>query len=437
MRTATVPAEPQPSPRHRPPSPEDVLRAVGNGRSRALWHRVALGVSLVVVTGVGLWRFNTSATTPPTYETVAIDRGSIQETVQATGTLEARRVVSVGGEISGRIATVEVEVNDRVTKGQILATLDPVSLDHALTQAKAALTSTRIDVTRAKTALQAAATTKTRTESLYAGRLVPAEELESARSAYDLAKMDYSRAKSERDLAALQVKQAETDRTKATITSPIDGVVLSRSVEPGNAIAASLEAPELFILAEDLAQMRLNVGVDEADVGRVETGQTATFTVDAWPDRSFTALVERVNLAPTTDESSTVVTYTAVLSVDNHNQTLRPGMTATATILIAQHNDVLRVPVVALRFDPKRALASETSTASSLFQPPRPGGRDNEGSKTKVDAGRGQGTVYRLAEGNPQSLNVTVGATDGQYSEITSSTLEPGDDVVVGLEVTP
>lgn len=386
----------------------------------------------------------------PIYETVALDRGDIDETVQATGTLEARRVVSVGGEISGRIATVEVEVNDRVTKGQVLVTLDPASLDNALTEAKGALAAAKIGVSRASASTKAAKITKDRAESLFAKGLIAREELETAQSGHTLAQADEARAKSDRDLAAIRVQQAQTDREKATIVSPIDGVVLTRSVEPGNAISASLEAPELFLIAEDLSQMRLHLGVDEADVGRVQAGQAASFTVDAWPGRTFQATVERVDLAPAVTETTTVVTYTAVLAVGNEGERLRPGMTATATIVTERHADALRVPTVALRFDPSPVEPTAPKVAASNpLQPSMPGRRRGGGGAGRSRGGgsgsgggdasaspRGRaGKLWILKGGEPTAIDVRLGASDGRFTEIRTDALSAGDEVVVSMEV--
>lgn len=397
-------------------------------------------LAILVGAGFGLRAYLSAPPPAPRYETVAVDRGDIDETVQATGTLEAKRVVSVGGEISGRIATVEVEVNDRVTQGQVLATLDPASLDNALTEAKGSLSTAKIEVSRASASLDAAKITKERDEALFDQGLVSKEELQAAQSSYDLAKADLSRARSERTLAKVRVEQAQTNRGKATIVSPIDGVVLTRSVEPGNAIAASLQAPELFTLAEDLSVMRLDLGVDEADVGRVQAGQSATFTVDAWPGRSFDAKVERVDLAPTATESSTVVTYTAVLSVDNAGQRLRPGMTATATILVERHAAVLRVPMLALRFDPaKTQTATESSGRSNNpLAPPMPPRRTRKTTGAQAatrPTGEDAQELYLLRDGEPTPVRVRTGASDGRFTEIEPDELEEGDEVIVGMEL--
>ncbi|PRP91176.1 Macrolide export protein MacA [Enhygromyxa salina] len=419
---------------------DSVLAVVGNVRRRRI-RRVVVwgGVVLTLVVGLALARARLDRPPPaPSYQTEVVDRGDIDETVGATGTLEAKRVVSVGGEISGRIATVEVDVNDRVKAGDVLATLDPVSLDNALTEAKGALATAKIEVVRAKAALDAASITKERAEALSAKGVVAQEELDAAISEHRLAEAEASRAKSERSLAAVRVEQARTNKAKATIVAPIDGVVLTRSVEPGNAIAASLAAPELFQIAEDLSVMRLDLGVDEADVGRVREGQSAEFTVDAWPGRTFDATVERVNLAPATTDTSAVVTYTTVLAVNNDEELLRPGMTATATILAERHAEVLRIPTLALRFDPSRGAESSGGRGDrnkgGLFSVPTRPGPPARKAETEIEPTvDGEALVHVLRAGELVAVPVTVGASDGRYTEVEAGELDEGDAVVVGM----
>ena len=375
----------------------------------------------------------------PEYETRAVSIADIDETVEATGTLEARRVVSVGGEISGRVATVLVEENDRVRRGDVLATLDPASLDHALTETKGSLSSARVEVSRAAAALEAAELTKGRVESLHGKGMLPQEDLDTAINDYRLAKADLRKAKSERSLASIRVAQALTDREKATIVAPIDGVVLTRTVEPGNAIAASLEAPELFTIAEDLASMRLDLGVDEADVGRVSEGQTATFTVDAWPGKSFEATVERVDLAPA-DSESAVVTYTTVLSVANDNGLLRPGMTASATIVSERHDNVLCVPAAALRFDPAQVAVTspepETGSNSPFAMPgPPPQAEKRKPAEPQAVRTSNTGVLWILDDGDPVALRVAVGASDGQFTEVSGEGVREGLEVITSAGV--
>lgn len=417
------------------------VNAVVGARSARRWRTLMVWfVALAALATAAVYGRQALQGPPPQpmYQTQAISLGDIDETVEATGTLEARRVVSVGGEISGRVATVLVEVNDHVEQGQVLATLDPTSLDNALTEAKGSLTSARVEVTRATAALEAAEITKERVEALHAKGMLPKEDLDTATNTYRLAKADLQRAKSERSLASIRVEQAGTNRDKATIVAPIDGVVLTRSVEPGNAIAASLEAPELFTIAEDLTSMRLDLGVDEADVGRVSNGQTASFTVDAWPGRTFEATVERVDLAPAQTDSA-VVTYTTVLAVRNDDGLLRPGMTASATILAERHAGVLRVAAAALRFDPSQvAPTSEASGSRSPFggmPGPPPGATKKKQANPVAPTAGSDGTVWILRGQELVSVPVSVGASDGRFVEVSGDQVHEGLDVVTSVGV--
>ncbi len=423
----------------RPVDARAVLSVVGSRSRRRvrkilLWVVVLLSVAVAVV---AVRKYMNRPAAPPSYMTETVERGDIDETVDATGTLEAKRVVSVGGEISGRVATVEVDINDQVEAGQVLATLDPASLDNALTEARGTLATSKIEVNRANAALEAAEVKKERAEQLWKQGLVSREELDTALNEHRLAKADAARAKSERSLAGVRVEQAQTNKAKATIEAPIDGVVLSRSVEPGNAIAASLEAPELFELAEDLRAMRLELGVDEADVGRVREGQSATFTVDAWPGKTFDAKVERVHLAPDSTTSSAVVTYTAVLAVDNADGLLRPGMTATATILVERHEDVLRIPTAALRFDPAQAAQPAESGGGGPGGPfgmPRPPMQQKKKATESAPSAGTESVVHVLRDGQLVPARVSTGASDGRWTAVDSSELSVGDAVVVGVQ---
>ena len=416
---------------------QSVQAVVGSRRGRRV-RRIIVSLVLLAITGaavLGVRKLLEEPPAAPVYETAEVSRGDIDETVEATGTLEARRVVSVGAEISGRVATVEVEVNEHVTKGQVIATLDPASLEHALTEAKGSLAVTRVEVTRAAASLEAAELTETRVTKLHTRNVASDEDLDNARSSLRLAKAELQRAKSERSLAATRVRQAETNRDKATIVAPIDGVVLTRRIEPGNAIAASLEAPVLFTIAEDLQSMRLDLGVDEADIGKVAAGQSATFTVDAWPGRTFEASVERVDFAPS-GEDSAVVTYTTVLSVSNDDGRLRPGMTASATILSSHHGQVLRVPAAALYFDPSQVMPAdlpELPKGGSPFgmpgPPPSMGGKKGPVQQQAPTSGSG-GTIWVLDDGQPRPLPVSVGASDGRFVEVSGEGLEEGLEVI-------
>lgn len=383
-------------------------------RSRIVWLALLVLAAAGVAGGIWWW----SGEEPqPDYQTTTADRGDIVMTATTTGSLEPKREVTVGAEVSGQIEEVLVEQNDRVEKGQKLARLDTTALENSLAQSRAELGQARASLAEAEASLEEAKLDEQRTERLF-------EEGSSSRQALEQARASRARAEAQVQSARARVQQAsaavsvqKTDLEKATIVSPVDGVVLSRSVEPGNTIAASFETPELFVLAEDLTDMQLHVSVDEADVSLVEQGQSATFTVDAWPDRSFDATVQLVALQPTVDNN--VVTYKTELDVENTDRDLRPGMTATATIQTGRREDVVRVPNAALRFVPPPS----NEQGGMRFGPPR----DDRRSEPDED------TVYRLVDGEPQKVHIQTGRSDGRHTEILTDNIEPGDVLVTGI----
>ena len=250
-----------------------------------------------------------------TWETQVASRGDIAVTIAATGSLEPEHSVTIGAEVSGKIATVEVEENDRVEVGDVLARFDLVTFDAELTEAKAALASAKADVQRARASAHDAELNLARTRKLIKSGVASDEELEQRETASELATADRARARAQQKLAEARIEQTENKITKAEVLAPIAGVVLRRSIEPGSTVAASFQAPELFTIAADLSRMTLELAIDEADVGQVAMGQAATFEVDAWPDHEFEAKVTKVHLSP--QISGNVVTYVAELEVDN------------------------------------------------------------------------------------------------------------------------
>jgi HlyD family secretion protein len=377
------------------------------------------------------------------YATQELERGNLTVTVSATGNLKPINQVDVGSEQSGLITAVYVDVNDRVVKGQALASLDPSRLIDTVNQSKASVAAAEAGVGEAQATAAQTQSNLERLEQVYrlSGGKVPSKtELDSGRADYRRAAAAVLSARAQVLQARAQLATAQTNLRKARIHSPVTGVVLSRSIEPGQTVAASLNAPVLFIIAEDLAQMELEVSVDEADVGEVRDGQRATFTVDAFPGEAFPARIERVNVgADSTDSESSgssatgnVVAYTAVLSVNNARLNLRPGMTATAEIVTQEAKNVLLVPNAALRFSPDRAVRAgrQDGGVTSVLMPPR---RRNRPSQ-EVAIGRGSTqTVYILGEnGQPEPVEVRVGQTDGSQTQVTGKGLKPGMKVITG-----
>lgn len=372
--------------------------------------------------------------------------GELKVTVTATGNLEPINQVDVSSEQSGLITDVYVDVNDTVEKGQVVAILDTSRLIDTVNQAKAQLAVTKANVETAKaTASQSNADLKRFEEvSKLSGGKVPSKtEMDGARADYARAKASVASAEASVLQAEAALATAQTNLDKAQIYSPVNGVVLSRDIEPGQTVAASLSAPVLFTIAEDLTQMELQVDVDEADVGQVETGQSATFTVDAFPGESFPAEITRVNVgsnnsssssdsSSSSSSSSEVVAYTAVLSVDNPEKRLRPGMTATAEILTEEEKDALLIPNAALRFTPTQAVTDGGKGVAGVLVP---GPRNTENSQT-VQIGRGsQQTIYKLnAEGRPEPVTVKIGNSNGALTAVSvlNDDLKEGDKIIVG-----
>jgi HlyD family secretion protein len=387
------------------------------------------------------------------YATEAVRRGNMRVTVSATGNLQPTNEVQVGSEQSGLVTQVFVDNNDRVTAGQPLARLDTARLQDLITQAQAGLASAQAQVATAQASAAQARANLARQEEVWRvsnHRVPSATELDAARAENQRAIAGVRSAEAQVRQANAQLSSAQTNLSKATIYSPVTGVVLSRQIDPGQTVAASFQAPVLFTIAEDLAAMKLEVRVDEADVGQVHAGQRATFTVDAYPGRSFDAVVTRIDVGAnasgsTTSGSSaaassgtgTVVAYTAELSVQNADLLLRPGMTATAEIVTSERRGALLVPNAALRWSPERDAASQRSSgAASVLVPrgPRRGGGGGGRGGREVGIGRGsRQTVYVLgADGQPAPVQVVVGESNGSVTEITGGELREGQEVITG-----
>ncbi len=345
------------------------------------WSRrrliVVAAIALVVLGAIGFGiRALVAGNGAPKFNTVAVKRGDLVVTVTATGKLEPTNQVTVGSELSGTVAQVLVDTNDRVRKGQTLAVLDISKLRDQTEKARAVLAAARAKLEQAQATQVESEATLARQEEvakLSGGKVPSKSELDTARATAARARADVASARASVAETEAALRTNETDLGKAAIRSPIDGVVLTRKIDPGQTVAASFTAPELFVLAEDLAQMRLKVDVAEADVGKVHDDQPASFTVDAWPDRNYAAKVTKVQYGSTLVEN--VVSYKTELQVSNKDLTLRPGMTATADIRIAERKGVLLVPGTALRFKPRtEAAATEGGglLSSLIPKPPRP-----------------------------------------------------------------
>jgi HlyD family secretion protein len=409
---------------------------LGADAVRPAWRRALpwLLLAAVALAVVAVWQLQRGkGEVGPRYVSEAVSRGGLQVTVVANGTLAPTRSVSVGSELSGTVTRVLVDVNDRVKKGQLLVELDTSKLRDQITRSRATLASADAKVVLAAATLKEARSSLARMEEvarLSGGKVPSATELDSARASVDRAAAEASVARASVADAQAALSADQTNLDKASIRSPIDGLVLTRAVDPGNAVAASLQAVTLFTLAEDLARMKLEVNVDEADVGQIRDGQTASFTVSAWPNRKYPATITRVGYGSTTKDN--VVTYLADLDVKNGDLSLRPGMTATASIAAAERHDVLLVPNAALRFAPTGAAPGKAAAGSGAGGivaklMPRPPAATPSRQGTGGRSATAQ--VWVLRNGAPVAVPVTSGLSDGRVTEV-SGELHEGEAVI-------
>jgi len=403
------------------------------GRGRRLkWWVVAVLAALAVLALLVMRGGSSRDNGAQRYVTKEAVRGDLSVTVTATGTLQPVTRVDVSSELSGIVESVQVDFNDKVKAGQELARLDTTTLNAQVIKARAALNSARANLNEARATFKENESQLRKlmnTWELSGGKVPSQRELDAAEAARDRAEASVVTAEAQVAEAQAGLTVSGTSLSKAVIRSPIDGVVLNRAVEPGQTVAASLQAPVLFTIAETLTQMELHVFVDEADVGQIEQGQRATFTVDAYSDRSFSAEITEVRFTPT--ETDGVVTYETVLAVDNSDLSLRPGMTATAVISTRHVEDALLAPNAALRFSPP--------------QQERKGSRDSFIGKILPRRHRDTKTVHETAgprvwaftgdkEHPLRPVDVRTGATDGTMTVILEGELEAGAELVVGLE---
>ena len=411
------------------------------------WIAIAVGVILLVLLAFRLF----GKAEAPGYATAPVRRGDLTVTVSATGKLAPTNQVTVGSQLSGLVTRVVVDVNDRVKAGQALALIDPEQIDDQIRAGQAQLAAQVAGVNQARATVAEAQAQLARLQEVYRlsnGRVPSKTELQTGQANAQRAVAALRVAEANVAAARATLAQSQTQRQRAIIVSPVNGVVLARQVDPGQTVAASFNTPTLFVIAEDLSKMKLEVAIDEADVGSVKEGQPATFTVDAFPGRTFPAAITRVDLgsnltastasassSSTTGATSTagqVVSYAADLSVANPTMELRPGMTATADIITSDKKNVLLVPNAAFRFKPTQAAAGgeQGGIAGSLTFRPRRGSRPER----EATLGRGaQQTVYvKGADGQPQAVQVTTGDTNGNVTEVLSGGLKPGMEVITG-----
>lgn len=396
---------------------------------------------LLVLGGAGfaIYRWWTKPAAPPVYNTSPATLAPIEESVTATGTLSALTTVVVGSQVSGIVKALHVDYNDTVTKGQLLAELDPATFETQVKQAKAELAAARVAVSNAKQSLEDTSRAQKRAEELSGKSLIADSELEAARSAALASSAAVKSAEAQVVRAQAALEQAQLNLERAKIFSPIDGLVINRAVDVGQTVAASLSAPELFSLAEDLRKMRVIANVGEADVGKLTEGMPATFTVDAFPGRTFTGSITQIRYNPTTTNG--VVTYAAVIVVANEDLKLRPGMTANVKVTSERREQALVVPNTALRFTPPNVKRGSGEKSSGAKAEGKPAAGDKKlaslGDAPKsqeLAPGTTRGRVYVKDGDELRSVPVVVGLNDGQQSEIVSGDLKEGDEVVLSVE---
>ena len=397
---------------------------------------LVVAILVLAGTGYGFWRWGNSPKESP-YVTMPLQRGNITQVVSSTGTLQAVVTVQVGSQVSGTIDKLFADFNSKVKAGQVVAQLNQDKFKASVDQARANLLAAESNLAKVKVSVTDAQRTLDRSQELRKRDLMAQSELDTAQTTYDaaLAQLEVNKAQRAQTEAALS--QATVDLNNTVIRSPVDGIVISRTVDVGQTVAASLQAPILFTIANDLAKMEVHTNVDEADVGNVTEGQEVTFTVDAFPARRFRGRVYQVRNSPNIVQN--VVTYDAVVRIDNKELLLKPGMTANVQFLVNRKEDVLTIPNIALRFRPpdqkneaQKLLRQEQSRAAPTVGARRTS-RVAGGSASSAGRGGRQITIYLLKGSTVHPVNVQLGITDGSKTEVRSDELTENDAVIIGM----
>ncbi len=416
-------------------SKEDIRTTLGLDvpKKKRRTFLILLAVAVLLLIGGFLW-LRPAQDTSYQFKTAEVKSGELVVTVTATGSLEPVNQVEVGTEVSGTVKTVAADYNDRVTEGQVLAELDTDKLRAQVVQSEGLLVSAQAKHLEAQArVIETDSSFKRLSKSwkISGGKVPSRQELDSAEASLKYAQAGEASTKALITQTQADLEEKKSDLAKGIIRSPISGIVLSRSVEPGQTVAASLQTPVLFTLAEDLAKMELHVNVDEADIGQVKEGQSAVFTVDAYPDRSFPARIIQTRYAPITENN--VVTYETLLTVDNSELLLRPGMTASAEITVQTIKDALLIPNAALRFTPpdtgKKTEDTKQKKGFLASLIPGPPGRSSQPRQSDPEKTEKKSLIWILANGLPKSISVETGATNGTFTEIR------GKDIKAGMKV--
>jgi len=365
--------------------------------------KVLMGIVIIIILGLAAFFLFRNTESEVNFMTEKVVSGDIVATVTATGTVNAVTTVLVGTQVSGTIKNIYVDFNSPVKKGQLIATIDPATFEAQVAQARANLLSAKANVEKAEATLVDAKRTMDRNRELLSKNLIAKSDLDTAETNYETSKAQVSVSRSQIAQAEAALKIAETNLGYTKILSPVDGVVISRSVDIGQTVAASFQTPTLFTIAQDLTKMQIDTNVDEADIGKVRVGQDVEFTVDAYPDIIFKGKVSQVRNAPITVQN--VVTYDVVIKMDNPDLQLKPGMTANVSIVLSIKKGVLKLSNAALRFSPDA--------------------KDKGKGRQK---GRG---VWIIENKIPKRIPVSVGISDGNYSELLSGDIKEGQEIIV------
>ena len=395
-------------------------------RRPLFWLAVAVLLGLVLYFWLG--RGNTNS---PEYQTATAELGDVVSRVSTSGSLQAVVTVDVGSQVSGRIQELFADFNSLVKKGQLIAKIDPSLFQAAVVQAEANVTAARANVTRLTVSAEDSERQARRASEVYELRLISETERDTAVANARVARASVDQAQGQLAQARASLEQARTNLRYTDILSPTDGVVISRAVNVGQTVAASLQAPIIFTIAQDLKKMEVHTNVAESDIGRLKPGMRVSFTVDAYPGEPFRGSIRDIRNAP--QVVSNVVTYDAVIDVANDELKLKPGMTATVSVITDRRTDVLSVPNAALRFRPDSAApaagpAAGQGAPGGNRQRQQRGSEDGEGPRPVPKR-----TVYVLMNGEPQPREVSVGISDGRVTEITGGALKDGDLVITGI----
>jgi HlyD family secretion protein len=443
--------------------------------------KIIIAAIIVVLIGGGLLVYYKTKSGEVKYKTVPIQNGSLRATVTATGTVNAVKTVLVGTQVSGTLKELHVDFNSQVKKGQVIAEIDPASLQAQVDQARANTLAAKANVEKAKATLEDAKRTRDRNRQLFSKDLIARSDLDTSEATHDSNSAQVNSVTAQVAQTEAALRFAETNLRYTKIVSPVDGIVVSRNVDIGQTVAASFQTPTLFTIAQDLTKMQIDTNIDEADIGKIKTGQDVEFSVDAYPDSTFRGIVEQIRIAPITVQN--VVTYDVVIKVDNSDLKLKPGMTANVSVVVASKEKTLKIPNAALRFKlPETAGATVSATGSAnnktgAGQPSngptaksenasgratggaadktggRPAGRIADGNgrpsgrPTGVDgrpampkpaeglspASQRAYPIWMLENSKPKQIMVTTGISDGSFTEITSGDVREGQEVIVGL----